>query len=312
MSTPGLPTGETADQAASDDAVRDVDAPEADTAVHAPDEAIGASASDVTDPMVDGAADVALDADATESQAGPESQAGSDSAAVAGSGPDAAPEADADPDAASDADPEAAAEPEEDPVAELTAQLRRAPGRWYVVHSYAGKENTVKANVENRIKSLEMDDFIYQVEVPTEEYVEIKSGQRKTKRRVVYPGYIFVRMDLTDASWSVVRNTPQVTGFVGATAQQPSPLSLKEVVKMLAPAAPKKTTPAATHSADHAVATEVDFSVGEAVTVMDGPFASLPATIAEVSPGPQKIKVLVSIFGRETEVELNFTQVAKI
>ncbi len=198
-----------------------------------------------------------------------------------------------------------------DPAAELRAELRKAPGRWYVVHSYAGKENTVKNNLESRIESLGMRDYIYQVEVPTEEYVEIKNGQRKSKRRMVYPGYILVRMDLTDESWSVVRNTPQVTGFVGATAQQPSALSIDEVVKILAPAAPKKAA-AAVAASGAPIRTEVDFEVGEAVTVMDGPFASLPATIAEVSPGPGKLKVLVSIFGRETEVELTFAQVAKI
>jgi transcriptional antiterminator NusG len=200
-----------------------------------------------------------------------------------------------------------------DPAAELRAELKKAPGRWYVLHSYAGKENTVKNNLESRIDSLGMRDFIFQVEVPTEEYVEIKSGQRsaKPKKRMIYPGYILVRMDLTDESWSVVRNTPQVTGFVGATAQQPSALSIDEVVKILAPAAPRKSTPT-TVIAGETVAAEVDFEVGEAVTVMDGPFASLSATIAEINPGPGKLKVLVSIFGRETEVELGFAQVAKI
>lgn len=200
-----------------------------------------------------------------------------------------------------------------DPAAELRAELKKAPGRWYVLHSYAGKENTVKNNLESRIDSLGMRDFIFQVEVPTEEYVEIKSGQRsaKPKKRMIYPGYILVRMDLTDESWSVVRNTPQVTGFVGATAQQPSALSIDEVVKILAPAAPKKSTPTAV-VAGEAIPAEIDFEVGEAVTVMDGPFASLSATIAEINPGPGKLKVLVSIFGRETEVELGFAQVAKI
>jgi transcriptional antiterminator NusG len=200
-----------------------------------------------------------------------------------------------------------------DPAAELRAELKKAPGRWYVLHSYAGKENTVKNNLESRIDSLGMRDFIFQVEVPTEEYVEIKSGQRsaKPKKRMIYPGYILVRMDLTDESWSVVRNTPQVTGFVGATAQQPSALSIDEVVKILAPAAPRKSTPT-TVVAGETVAAEVDFEVGEAVTVMDGPFASLSATIAEINPGPGKLKVLVSIFGRETEVKLGFAQVAKI
>lgn len=200
-----------------------------------------------------------------------------------------------------------------DPVAELRAQLKKADGRWYVLHSYAGKENTVKNNLLSRIDSLGMQEYIFQVEVPTEEYVEIKNGQRsaKPKKRMIYPGYILVRMDLTDESWSVVRNTPQVTGFVGATAQQPSALSIDEVVKILAPTMPKKAAHV-TAAAGETVRTEVDFEVGEAVTVMDGPFASLSATVAEINPGPGKLKVLVSIFGRETEVELSFSQVAKI
>jgi transcription termination/antitermination protein NusG len=204
---------------------------------------------------------------------------------------------------------------EEDPAAALKAQLRRAPGEWYVVHSYAGYENKVKTNLETRIKSLDMEDYIFQIEVPTEEVTEIKNGQRKQVQRKVYPGYILVRMDLTDGSWSAVRNTPGVTGFVGATAQRPSPLSVDEVVKILAPAAPKKAAAGpvevgATGAAAPRI--EVDFSVGESVTVMDGPFATLPATINEVNADAQKVKVLVSIFGRETPVELSFTQVAKI
>jgi transcription termination/antitermination protein NusG len=201
-----------------------------------------------------------------------------------------------------------------DPVAELKASLRRADGEWYVVHSYAGYENKVKTNLETRINSLEMQEFIFQIEVPTEEVTEIKNGQRKQVQRKVYPGYILVRMDLTDASWSAVRNTPGVTGFVGATAQRPSPLSLDDVVKILVPAAPKKAAvgPDGSAGATAGVRTEVDFSVGESVTVMDGPFATLPATINEVNADGQKLKVLVSIFGRETPVELSFSQVAKI
>jgi len=202
-----------------------------------------------------------------------------------------------------------------DPVAELKASLRRADGEWYVVHSYAGYENKVKTNLETRINSLEMQEYIFQIEVPTEEVTEIKNGQRKQVQRKVYPGYILVRMDLTDASWSAVRNTPGVTGFVGATAQRPSPLSIDDVVKILVPAAPKKTaggSDGSTGTGGAGVRTEVDFSVGESVTVMDGPFATLPATINEVNADGQKLKVLVSIFGRETPVELSFSQVAKI
>jgi transcriptional antiterminator NusG len=202
-----------------------------------------------------------------------------------------------------------------DPIAELKASLRRAAGEWYVVHSYAGYENKVKTNLETRIKSLDMEEYIFQIEVPTEEVTEIKNGQRKLVQRKVYPGYILVRMDLTDGSWSAVRNTPGVTGFVGATAQRPSPLSLDDVVKILVPAAPKKSASGAdggTGAGGVSVRTEVDFAVGESVTVMDGPFATLPATINEVNADGQKLKVLVSIFGRETPVELSFSQVAKI
>jgi transcriptional antiterminator NusG len=201
---------------------------------------------------------------------------------------------------------------EADPTEELRSALKRADGDWYVVHSYAGYENKVKTNLETRIKSLDMEEFIFQIEVPTEEVTEIKNGQRKQVQRKVYPGYILVRMDLTDGSWSAVRNTPGVTGFVGATAQRPSALSVDEVVKILAPAVPRKPQHAQAGAGAAPTRTEVDFSVGESVTVMDGPFATLPATINEVNPDAQKLKVLVSIFGRETPVELSFTQVAKI
>ena len=201
---------------------------------------------------------------------------------------------------------------DEDPAEALRSALKRAAGEWYVVHSYAGYENKVKTNLETRIKSLDMEDYIFQIEVPTEEVTEIKNGQRKQVQRKVYPGYILVRMDLTDQSWSAVRNTPGVTGFVGATAQKPSALTIDEVVKILTPAAPRKAASVATTPGSAPVRTEVDYSVGESVTVMDGPFATLPATINEVNADAQKLKVLVSIFGRETPVELSFNQVAKI
>jgi transcriptional antiterminator NusG len=203
-------------------------------------------------------------------------------------------------------------EEELDPTEELRSALKRAAGDWYVVHSYAGYENKVKTNLETRIKSLDMEEYIFQIEVPTEEVTEIKNGQRKQVQRKVYPGYILVRMDLTDGSWSAVRNTPGVTGFVGATAQRPSALSIDEVVKILTPTAPRKPAVATTSGGSAPTRTEVDFSVGESVTVMDGPFATLPATINEVNADGQKLKVLVSIFGRETPVELSFSQVAKI
>ncbi|MGW4351217.1 transcription termination/antitermination protein NusG [Nocardia sp. NPDC004582] len=206
-----------------------------------------------------------------------------------------------------------------DPVAEMTAALRRAPGDWYVVHSYAGYENKVKTNLETRVQNLGLEDYIFQVEVPTEEVTEIKNGQKKNVNRKVLPGYILVRMELNDESWGAVRNTPGVTGFVGATSR-PSPLTIPDVVKFLVPAAQQKkaaapAAAAASTGGDTAVAKpiiEVDFEVGESVTVMDGPFATLPASISEVNAEQQKLKVLVSIFGRETPVELAFTQVAKI
>jgi transcriptional antiterminator NusG len=208
-----------------------------------------------------------------------------------------------------------AAEPEEevDPAQALKDSLRLAPGDWYVVHSYAGYENKVKANLETRVQTLDVEDFIFQVEVPTEEVTEIKNGQRKQVQRKVLPGYILVRMELNDASWSAVRNTPGVTGFVGATSR-PSPLTLNEVVKFLLPRqeTPKKAKGAEKAAEGTKPTVEVDFEVGESVTVMDGPFATLPASISEVNVDAQKVKVLVSIFGRETPVELGFNQVSKI
>jgi transcription termination/antitermination protein NusG len=192
---------------------------------------------------------------------------------------------------------------EEDPNAEFRLALANAAGEWFVVHSYAGYEKKVKANLQNRINTLHMEDYIFQIEVPEEEITEIKNGQRKTVKRNIYPGYVLVRMDLTDESWSAVRNTPGVTGFVG-NAHSPSPLSLDEVEKILAPRPVKKDgKPDIKH---------VDFEVGESVTVMDGPFATLPASISEIMPEQAKLKVLVSIFGRETPVELGFNQVQKI
>ena len=220
--------------------------------------------------------------------------------------------ADAAAETAEAAEPEEPAEPEEvDEIAEFKAQLRRQPGEWYVVHSYAGYENRVKANLESRIQSLNMEDYIFQVEVPMEEVVEIKNAQRKVVRRVRVPGYVLVRMDLTDESWGAVRKTPGVTGFVGQ-AHQPVPLRTDEVFSMLAPTLAPKTATAAAAAPKAAQAVEVDFTVGESVTVTDGPFDTLPATISEINVEGQKLKVLVSIFGRETPVELSFSQVAKI
>jgi transcriptional antiterminator NusG len=192
---------------------------------------------------------------------------------------------------------------ENDPNAEFRRTLRAAIGDWYVIHSYAGYEKKVKGNLANRIVSLNMEDYIFQIEVPEEEVMEIKNGQRKQVKRNIYPGYVLVRMDLTDESWTAVRNTPGVTGFVG-NAHHPSPLSMSEVEKILAPRPVKKS--------DKPEIRVVDFEVGESVTVMDGPFATLPASISEIMPEQAKLKVLVSIFGRETPVELSFNQVQKI
>ncbi|PZR54849.1 transcription termination/antitermination factor NusG [Xylanimonas oleitrophica] len=203
----------------------------------------------------------------------------------------------------------------EDPAEEFKRTLRTQLGDWYVIHSYAGYENRVKANLENRIQSLNMEDYIFQIEVPMEEVTEIKNAQKKTVRRVRIPGYVLVRMDLTDESWGAVRHTPGVTGFVGHT-HQPVPLTLDEVYSMLAPTmvpAAEPGKPAAAASATRSKApVVVDFEVGESVTVTDGPFDTLPATISEINVEAQKLKVLVSIFGRETPVELSFNQVAKI
>lgn len=224
--------------------------------------------------------------------------------------------------AAEEAPTEAAVEvdEDEDPAVALKRELRSKPGDWYVIHSYAGYENKVKANLETRVQNLDVGDYIFQVEVPTEEVTEIKNGQRKQVNRKVLPGYILVRMDLTDDSWSAVRNTPGVTGFVGATSR-PTALSLNDVVKFLLPQGQPKKAAKATSGAAAAASTEatlerpvieVDYEVGESVTVMDGPFATLPASISEVNAEQQKLKVLVSIFGRETPVELTFNQVSKI
>jgi transcription termination/antitermination protein NusG len=207
-------------------------------------------------------------------------------------------------------DEAAVAEPpsEEDALAEFMREMRMQPGDWYVIHSYAGYENRVKTNLESRIMSLNMEDYIFQIEVPTHLVTEIKSGKKQVVNEKVLPGYILVRMELTDESWAVVRNTPGVTGFVGLSSK-PSPLPLGEVASLLAPP-PAEGSPAAQAAA--AKKTSPEYEPGESVTVMDGPFATLPATVNEVNSVTQKLKVLVSIFGRETPVELSFDQVSKL
>ncbi|MEV4728903.1 transcription termination/antitermination protein NusG [Saccharopolyspora sp. NPDC049426] len=260
---------------------------------------VEAEAADAVDSSETDSAEEAEDAAAGDTEAADAEETASDDA-----------EAD-------EADAEEAEAEDVDPVEELRAALRRAPGDWYVIHSYAGYENKVKTNLETRAQTLDVEDYIFQVEVPTEEVTEIKNGQRKMVQRKVLPGYILVRMDLNDQSWSAVRNTPGVTGFVGATSK-PSPLTIDDVLKFLAPQVEEKKPEAGKKAgagqtaAATKTAVEVDFEVGESVTVMDGPFATLPATINEVNADAQKLKVLVSIFGRETPVELSFDQVSKL
>ncbi|MFJ9632087.1 transcription termination/antitermination protein NusG [Streptomyces sp. NPDC091280] len=232
---------------------------------------------------------------------------------------------DEDEEAAEDLDDETAAEDDEeeaepaepvDPVAALREELRTLPGEWYVIHTYAGYENRVKTNLEQRAVSLNVEDYIFQAEVPQEEVVQIKNGDRKTIKQNKLPGYVLVRMDLTNESWGVVRNTPGVTGFVG-NAYDPYPLTLDEIVKMLAPEAEEKAAREAAEAEGKPVPQRkvevqvLDFEVGDSVTVTDGPFATLQATINEINADSKKVKGLVEIFGRETPVELSFDQIQK-
>ncbi|MFH9175835.1 transcription termination/antitermination protein NusG [Streptomyces albogriseolus] len=215
-----------------------------------------------------------------------------------------------------EAEAEAESEDDRDPVEKLREELRSLPGEWYVIHTYAGYENRVKTNLEQRAVSLNVEDYIFQAEVPQEEVVQIKNGDRKTIKQNKLPGYVLVRMDLTNESWGVVRNTPGVTGFVG-NAYDPYPLTLDEIVKMLAPEAEEKAAREAAEAEgkpapQRKVEVQVlDFEVGDSVTVTDGPFATLQATINEINPDSKKVKGLVEIFGRETPVELSFDQIQK-
>ncbi|WP_392672091.1 transcription termination/antitermination protein NusG [Streptomyces sp. LN785] len=229
---------------------------------------------------------------------------------------------DEDEDSASEGDEAAEDEEEAEPAAPVDAvtalrdELRGLPGEWYVIHTYAGYEKRVKANLEQRAVSLNVEDFIYQAEVPEEEIVQIKNGERKNVRQNKLPGYVLVRMDLTNESWGVVRNTPGVTGFVG-NAYDPYPLTLDEIVKMLAPEAEEKAAREAAEAEGKPVPSRkvevqvLDFEVGDSVTVTDGPFATLQATINEINADSKKVKGLVEIFGRETPVELSFDQIQK-
>ena len=265
-------------------------APEFDGAADADD----AAAVDADDAAADEAdADAADEADAVEADADEATEEagaeGEDSDALAA----------------------AAAKAEVDPAEEFKAKLRRQEGDWYVIHSYAGYENRVKANLETRIQTLDMEDYIFEIQVPMEEVVEIKNAQRKVINRVRIPGYVLVRMDLTDASWGAVRHTPGVTGFVG-NAHNPVPLRLDEVFSMLAPVFQEEQAEKGKPAKQPSAPVNVDFEVGESVIVKEGPFETLPATISEIKVDSQTLVVLVSIFERETPVTLAFNQVTKI
>ena len=272
-----------------------VDAQDAPDAVDAP----AATFSDVVPADVTPAAQEVADDDSVEEAAEPSEV----------EPPAQAPAASAEPSEVERAEGEAPeADEDTDPVEAFRERMRTELGDWYVIHSYAGYENKVKTNLESRISSLNMEDLIFQVEVPMEEVTEIKNGQRKLVRRNKFPGYVLVRMDLTDASWGTVRHTPGVTGFVGH-GHQPAPLSLDEVVGILAPVPEKKPGSPAAAAAGEVIT--IDFSVGDSVTVIDGPFATLHATVSEINVDAQKVTGLVEIFGRETPVELGFNQIQK-
>ena len=276
---------------------------------------------EVTETELDGSEDSATDAAAVAGEESEVESAAPDSIEDS-SEADADADADADDAEADEADADtddeqadalaaAAAKAEVDPAEEFKAKLRRQEGDWYVIHSYAGYENRVKANLETRIQTLDMEDYIFEIQVPMEEVVEIKNAQRKVINRVRIPGYVLVRMDLTDASWGAVRHTPGVTGFVG-NAHNPVPLRLDEVFSMLAPVFEEEQAEKGKPVKHAAAQVDVDFEVGESVIVKEGPFETLPATISEIKIESQTLVVLVSIFERETPVTLAFNQVSKI
>ncbi|MEV0256488.1 transcription termination/antitermination protein NusG [Streptomyces sp. NPDC050732] len=293
----------------SDPNLNDAVEPRGENAESVEDQLDIVEAADAEDPDQADAADAAAGEPAEEAAIHLEG----DAEAVAESDEDEAAAADAEID--EDEAPEEEAEPV-DPIVALREELRTLPGEWYVIHTYAGYENRVKTNLEQRAVSLNVEDFIFQAEVPQEEVAQIKNGERKTIRQNKLPGYVLVRMDLTNESWGVVRNTPGVTGFVG-NAYDPYPLTLDEIVKMLAPEAEEKAArEAAEAEGKPAPARKVevqvlDFEVGDSVTVTDGPFATLQATINEINADSKKVKGLVEIFGRETPVELSFDQIQK-
>ncbi|MFE7600289.1 transcription termination/antitermination protein NusG [Streptomyces sp. NPDC057494] len=277
---------------------------------------VEAADEDVEDVEVDAAEDAAdedVEVDEIDEDEADEDDEDEDETVVTASVED---EADEDEDAEEETEEEAEPAAPVDPVAALREELRTLPGEWYVIHTYAGYEKRVKANLEQRAVSLNVEDFIYQAEVPEEEIVQIKGGERKNVKQNKLPGYVLVRMDLTNESWGVVRNTPGVTGFVG-NAYDPYPLTLDEIVKMLAPEAEEKAAREAAEAEGKPAPARklevqvLDFEVGDSVTVTDGPFATLQATINEINPDSKKVKGLVEIFGRETPVELSFDQIQK-
>ncbi|MEU2572688.1 transcription termination/antitermination protein NusG [Streptomyces anulatus] len=312
----------------SDPNLNDAVEPEAGAFESAKDELDIVEAADSVDPDQAEAADLAAGEPAERAAVNVEAEESDEDAAEAVESDEDAAEAvesaedEAAEEEAAEADDETADEEEAepaapvDPVAALRDELRTLPGEWYVIHTYAGYEKRVKANLEQRAVSLNVEEFIYQAEVPEEEIVQIKNGERKNVRQNKLPGYVLVRMDLTNESWGVVRNTPGVTGFVG-NAYDPYPLTLDEIVKMLAPEAEEKAAreaaeaegkPAPSRKVEVQV---LDFEVGDSVTVTDGPFATLQATINEINADSKKVKGLVEIFGRETPVELSFDQIQK-
>jgi transcriptional antiterminator NusG len=286
----------------SDPNLNDAVEPEAGAFESAKDELDIVEAADSVDPDQAEAADLAAGEPAEQAAVNIEAEASDEDTAAA----------EAVEEEVAEAEPAAPV----DPVAALREELRTLPGEWYVIHTYAGYEKRVKANLEQRAVSLNVEEFVYQAEVPEEEIVQIKNGERKNVRQNKLPGYVLVRMDLTNESWGVVRNTPGVTGFVG-NAYDPYPLTLDEIVKMLAPEAEEKAAreaaeaegkPAPSRKVEVQV---LDFEVGDSVTVTDGPFATLQATINEINADSKKVKGLVEIFGRETPVELSFDQIQK-
>ncbi|MEU2954353.1 transcription termination/antitermination protein NusG [Streptomyces xanthochromogenes] len=297
------------DEAEAADAAAGEAAEEAALHVDSDDvEAEEAEASDVTEDATD--EDASEEAEASDVTENATDEDASDEAEASVEDEDAESE-----ESAEDEEPAEPAAPV-DPVEALRQELRFLPGEWYVIHTYAGYEKRVKANLEQRAVSLNVEEFIYQAEVPEEEIVQIKNGERKNVRQNKLPGYVLVRMDLTNESWGVVRNTPGVTGFVG-NAYDPYPLTLDEIVKMLAPEAEEKAAREAAEAEgkpapQRKVEVQVlDFEVGDSVTVTDGPFATLQATINEINADSKKVKGLVEIFGRETPVELSFDQIQK-